>query len=140
MKESSWHECVDNNAAIKVTPDKARAKSLVETAGARMRFLDENKIKDSNASFIFEGYYTSAIEILHAFLLEKGYKIENHVCLGYYIRDMLRKETLFRLFDSCRYNRNSLVYYGKQMSMEIAIKSIRGIRKLIAEIREIVRQ
>jgi len=32
MKESSWNECVEFSSAITVTPDKAKARSLYETA------------------------------------------------------------------------------------------------------------
>jgi len=69
MKESSWDECVEFSSAITVTPDKAKARSLYETARERIEFLKDNKLSEKNASFVFAGYYSSALEILHTYVL-----------------------------------------------------------------------
>ena len=50
---------------------------------------------NSNCNFIFEAYYSSVTEILHAILIKEGFKVKNHFCLGYYLRDVLGREDLF---------------------------------------------
>lgn len=135
MNEGSWEECIETSSSISVTPDRAKAKSLIETANERIRFLKETDLKESNASFIFEGYYSSALETLHALVLMKGFKVINHICLGYYLRDVLKREDLSRLFDDCRYKRNSIVYYGRKLDFNVAKESIKKADRLIEQIR-----
>lgn len=139
MKEGSWQDCIKNNTSYQITSDLAKAKSLVETAKARLKFLNSSQLKEENANFIFEGKYSSLIELIHALVLKKGYKITNHLCLGFYLRDVLNKKELFRSFDDCRYKRNSLIYYGRAMDFEVAKQSLKQIDKLIEEIKTILK-
>lgn len=137
MKESSWSECLNYSSAIKVTPDKEKAESLVETARDRIKF-SLRKLSEKNANYVFEGYYSSILEMMHAIVVLDGYKISNHICLGFYIRDALKNDELFRLFDDCRYKRNSLVYYGKRMDFETARDSIEKAKRLFKELKSII--
>lgn len=106
----------------------------METSQERVKFLENNKIIESNANFIFEGIYTSVLEILHAIVLKKGFKVGNHACPGFYLRDVLEKKELYRIFDDLRYKRNSLVYYGKRMDFEAAKQAVEKGKKLIKEL------
>ncbi|MBI4177251.1 MAG: hypothetical protein HY516_02690 [Candidatus Aenigmarchaeota archaeon] len=135
MKESSWNDCIEENTAVKISPDKARAKSLVETAGERIKLISE--VNDKNCNFVFEDYYTSIMEMLQAIVLSKGYKISNHVCLGYYVRDVLKRTDLYAFFDDVRYKRNSLTYYGKRMDFETAVQAIEKCKRIIKETEKI---
>ncbi|MBI4439716.1 hypothetical protein HY638_01980 [Candidatus Woesearchaeota archaeon] len=134
MKASSWEECIEASVSVRVTPNKAKAKSLYETALGRIGFLEESQLKEENANYIFENYYSSALEILHAILLVDGFKADNHLCTGYYLRDVLKVGDLFRVFDDCRFKRNSLVYYGKKADFSAAKENIREIKLLIKEL------
>ncbi len=132
MKDASWADCLENDSAIKITPDKERAKSLIETAKERISLV--NEINEENCNFVFEDYYTSLLEVLQALVLINGYKILNHLCLGFYIKDVLKKEDLFRIFDDLRYKRNALTYYGKRMGYNTCKQSIEKCKFLIQEI------
>lgn len=136
MKEASWNDCVESNSALKVSPDKSRAKSLIETAEERISLVKE--INEKNCNFIFEDHYTSILELLQALIISKGYKIMNHVCLGYYLRDVLKRGDLFIIFDDLRFKRNSLTYYGKRMDFETAKTSIEKCRNLMTELKNSV--
>ena len=46
MKESSWKDCVESNSSISVSKNKAKAKSLIDTASGRNQFLSKNKIDE----------------------------------------------------------------------------------------------
>ena len=139
MKESTWEECIETTSSLEVSPDIPKSKSLIETAKGRSDFLKGIEIKDNNANYICESYYSSVIEMLHAVVLVKGYKVTNHICLGYYLRDILERQDLFRLFDDCRYKRNSLVYYGKHMGFESAKQTIQKCLKLIKELEYLIK-
>jgi len=137
MKESSWSECLNYSSAIKITPDKEKAISLVETAQDRIKF-SLKKLSGKNANYIFEGYYSSILEMIHAIVILDGYKVNNHICLGYYLRDVLKNDELFRIFDDCRFKRNSLVYYGKRMDFETAKDTIEKAKSVIKELKKII--
>lgn len=138
-KSSSWDECISQKSAITISPDKAKARSLIATANARIEFISKVKLEESNANFIFENYYSSLLEITHAFVLLNGFKVENHICLGYYLRDILKKERLFRMFDDARYKRNGLVYYGQRMDFETAKNVIEEVKKLLIELGKLIK-
>ena len=136
MNEASWEDCLESNATIKISKDIARVKSLIETSEERIEVI--KNIDRKNCNFVFEDYYTSIMELLQAFLAIRGYKILNHVCLGFYIRDVLCREDLYILFDDVRYKRNSLTYYGRRMDFDTARLAISKCKKLIKEIRMLI--
>lgn len=138
MKEKTWNECIDSNSSTKVSPDKAKARSLIDTSKGRIIFLNENPIKEENANYLFESYYTSVLELMHSLVILEGYNVKNHICLGFYLRDILKKEELFRTFDDLRYKRNSLTYYGRQMDFIIAKEAIKKSQQLIKSLEKLL--
>jgi hypothetical protein len=135
MKEADWDDCLFNGSVRKVTIDNARANSLKETAEERIKIISE--VNGKNCNFVFEDYYTSILELLQAKAFSQGYNISNHLCIGFYLRDILKRNDLFILFDDLRYKRNSLTYYGKRMDFETAKDSINKCKMLIKEIRSL---
>ena len=95
-------------------------------------------LKEKNVNFIFEDYYSSLIEIIHSIILIDGYKILNHICLGNYLKDVLKRDDLFRVFDDLRYKRNSITYYVKKMDFEVGKDAIEKCKKLIKELKNIL--
>ena len=138
MKEASWDDCIENYSAKKVSPDPERAKSLIETAEERIKIIME--IEEKNCNFVFEDYYTSLLELLQALIIRDGYIALNHLCPGYYIRDVLKGEDLYLIFDDVRYKRNSLTYYGSRMDFETAMQAIDKCKKLIKEIKNMLNE
>ncbi len=122
MREASWAECLESNTCIPISPDRGKASSVLGLAKERLKYLRTLAVDDKSASFIFEGYYASLLEYAHALVLEDGFKVSNHLCLGFYLRDVLKRPDLFRIFDDCRMKRNSLIYYGKRLD----IQSVKG--------------
>src|SRR3989338_9257834 len=129
MKEASWNDCIETNSVRKMSPDLERAHSLIKTSEERISIIKE--INEKNCNFVFEDYYTSMLELLQALVIKKGYAILNHLCLGYYLRDILQKDDLFMIFDDVRYKRNALTYYGNRMDFDTAKSSIENCKELI---------
>ena len=134
MKETNWDDCLINKSAKTITPDIKRAESLIETANERISLIEE--VNEKNCNFIFEDYYTSLLELLQAMTFKKGFNISNHICLGYYLNDVLKREDLYILFDDLRYKRNSLTYYGNRMDYETAKQAIEKCKKIIKELKK----
>ena len=129
MKETNWNDCLRNKSAKTASPDIKRAESLTETANERINLIAE--INEKNCNFVFEDYYTSILELLQAIAFKHGFNILNHICLGVYLRDILKREELYPLFDDVRYKRNSLTYYGSRMDFETAKHAIEKCKKII---------
>jgi len=138
MKESNWQDCLNNQSARIVKPDIKRAKSLIETADERINLIKE--INEKNCNFVFEDYYTSILELLQAIAFINSFNISNHICLGFYLREILKREDLYFIFDDLRYKRNSLTYYGNKMDFETAKQAIEKSKKLIKEIKRLVKK
>jgi len=51
------------------------------------------------------------------------------------LRDVLKREDLYILFDDIRYKRNSLTYYGNLMDYETAKQAIEKCKRIIKEIK-----
>ena len=136
MKDHSWNSCIENNSARKISPDIARAKSLIETSQERIELI--RNIDSKNCNFVFEDYYTSLLELLQALVLKEGYNISNHICIGFYLKDFLKRSDLFQIFDDLRYKRNSLTYYGNKMDFQTAKDSINNSKKMITEINKLL--
>lgn len=136
MKESSWKDCLESESAISISPDISRVKSLKETAEERIKLIKD--ITKENSNFVFEDYYISILELLQALVIKKGYKIINHLCLGYYLRDFLKREDLYQIFDDLGYKRNSLTYYGKKMDFEVSLEAIEKSKRLIKELNNLL--
>ncbi len=140
MNETNWDECISENSALRVSRDNKKSESLLKTSEGRIKFLEKQKINTEDADYIFEGFYTSILEILHALIINAGYKVSNHLCLGYYLRDKLKRDDLFGIFDDLRYKRNSIVYYGKGMEFETAKEAIVKAKRLIKELKTILKE
>lgn len=108
--------------------------SLQHIADARVNFFKTLPITNQSVHFIFEAYYTSTLELLHACVLSKGYTVENHICLGLFLRDSLKRTDLYKIFNECRIKRNSLVYYGTLMPEQTIIKSLEKLEFFMSEI------
>lgn len=137
MDEQSWNDCIEQNKSLQVSPDFAKAKSLVETANERLQFIGVQIVNEKNANFIFENKYSSLLEIIHAICIKRGFKVANHICTGYFLRDVIKRDDLYRKFDTCRYRRNGIVYYGKRMDFDVAKESIASTDWLIKELEKI---
>ena len=66
----------------------------------------------------------------------KGYKVSNHYCLGYYVRDVMKERELFLTIDRARSVRNSITYYGESFDKEILKELINGIKNSISKLKK----
>lgn len=137
MNKASWQDCLSEGDAKKVNNDVKKSEALKRTAEKRIKFFESQQLNEDNANYIFEGYYTSIVEIIHSIIIKQGYNVLNHLCIGFYLRDVIKRDYLFRIFDDLRYKRNSLIYYGSEMDFEISKSAIEKCKKLIKELGEI---
>lgn len=125
----TFNEFLKEGIIIRRSPDVARAKSLIEEAEKRKKFLEEliKKIgvTDENANYFVENSYDILIELLRAKLLISGYNssgIGAHEAEVAYMREIAMPEGEVRFMNDLRYFRNGIKYYGKNFDKEYGNK------------------
>lgn len=113
-----WDSCIKKKEVISISKNVERTKSLIKQSEARKNFVMNQEIKRENAIFLLCDLYEAVVALLHALLYFRDYKVLNHICLGYYINDVLDNRKLFDLFDKNRKVRNGSMYYGEEYDFE----------------------
>ncbi|MBI3412578.1 MAG: hypothetical protein HY051_00670 [Candidatus Aenigmarchaeota archaeon] len=129
-----WENCVNEGTAVKVSINEERMRSLRNSAKATLEFVESVEMNENNASILLKNMYDAVLELLHAYLLSKGYKVLNHLCIGYYLRDVLGNREFFYLFDRYRKIRNSITYYGVRVEPATAKHGINELGELFGKI------
>jgi len=123
---------------IKISPNFERSKSLLSSAKNTIKFVESHKIDNENAPILLTNFYEAVLEICHALLFQKGFKVLDHLSVGYYIKDILKHEEYFNIFNKSRKLRNNIVYYGKKIGKETAEEYIDDLKKLINFIKNLI--
>ena len=113
-----WEESIENGKAIKITPDKERAISLINSSLKILKIIEKMKLEKENGFFILTNYYDVVLESMHALLYREGFKVLDHLSIGYYIKDVLKNVEFFNVFDKYRKIRNGILYYGREIDFE----------------------
>ena len=123
-----------NGKAKKVMLNKIRASSLlkssiqaIETAGIIP--LNQNSLKS-----ILRELYEGMREYCEAIGYLRGYKFLDHESIGYFLRDIVKEQSIFMKFDRYRKLRNGINYYGEDIDIETVKEAIIEISKLIKEL------
>ncbi len=136
--DEDWEGCLRSTTARTGKVDIAKARALANVANARIDFFKSVTASEKTLAFVFEGHYSSTIELIHAACLVRGFHVSNHLCLGFFLRDALQRRDLFRLFDVNRQRRNDLVYYGRFLDEDVARNALSELSKVQHEMRMIV--
>ncbi len=83
--------------------------------------------------------YDSLRELLEALSLKNGYKVYNHECYAAFLKEVLHDDSKGDSFDEIRKVRNSVNYYGAELSAKEAddvIVKIKALRKSVAVLLE----
>lgn len=100
----------------KVSKDIQLSKSLIKTSEQDLKFLDKLEITEESARKIIVSYYDTLRSILEAVAILKGYKIYSHEAYTYFLKKE-NENILSEKFDRLRRIRNSVSYYGKNISV-----------------------
>jgi len=127
----NWEEC-EKAFIRKITPDKEKIQSILDTAIKRKKYVESQKADNETVSFIIEGYYEIIKELLIALLLKNGMKSKNHQCMiSYFYRNYQDYEFEARLISQMCYLRNRLNYYGEIIDLAFYDKNKENILKTI---------
>lgn len=124
-----FEEFLEAGIVKRRTPDISRARSLLEEAEKRQKFLDEINEKiglsDENANYFIEVSYDILISLVRAKLLADGFSSSGegaHEAEVSYMHKLNFPESDIRFMNDLRFFRNGIKYYGEEFDSEYAKK------------------
>ena len=131
-----WNECTLKKLAKKVNIDEELAQSLLSTSENKLASQELLPLNDTTTNSKTSLAYDALRELLEALTLRQGYKIYNHECYTAFLNEILKESALSADFDDIRKIRNSINYYGKQITTQECEKTIKQIKKPIQTIKK----
>tara|TARA_Y100000034_G_C6633215_1_gene276527 strand:- start:188 stop:607 length:420 start_codon:yes stop_codon:yes gene_type:complete len=110
--------------------DKALAKSLIKNTKEDLKFLDSLTINEQSSRKLMVNYYESLRSVLEAIAAIDKYKIYSHEAFTYFLKEK-NEEIISNKFDRFRKIRNSINYYGEDISIEDTKENIKEIKRII---------
>ena len=130
----NFENSLANGKAKKVVSPKMRASSIFKSSiqaieTAKIIPLNQNTLKS-----ILRELYEGLREYCEAIGYLRGYKFLDHESIGYFLRDILKEQSVFMKFDRYRKLRNGINYYGEDVDIETVKEAIIEIPELIKEL------
>jgi hypothetical protein len=122
---------LDNGKAKKVMPNKIRASSLFKSSIQAIETAKEIPLNVKTSKTILRELYEGIREYCEAIGYQNGYKFLDHESIGFFLRDILKEQSLFKKFDRYRKLRNGINYYGNDVDIETVKEAISEIPELI---------
>jgi len=127
---TDWKGCLDTLTSKNIKPDEGMIKSLLETSRKKLASAEMLRLSDTTAESKFSLCYDSMREALEALAIKKGYKIYNHECYTYFLKEVIGDSSKGDEFDSLRKVRNAVNYYGRKLDSKQSRKLIKRIVSL----------
>src|SRR3989344_5722122 len=118
----------------KVMLNKIRASSLL---GSSVQAIDTARViplSNNSSKTILRELYEGLREYCEAIGYLNGYKFLDHESIVYFLRDVLKEQSVSAKFDRDRRLRNGINYYGEDIDIETVKEAIIEIPKLIKEL------
>ncbi|MBI4018442.1 MAG: hypothetical protein HY368_02435 [Candidatus Aenigmarchaeota archaeon] len=128
---------LDENLAKKESPDKTKAKSLMEKAFLRMKFIKNHDIDETTSTFIFEDIYECLREAAQSLMSLEGYKPYSHEAVIAFLKEFYSfSEDEIAAFNRYRILRNNCVYRAAKVSPAVCKESLKFLEKFLPKIRK----
>ncbi len=125
-----FEDFIEKGLVRKTSKDKSLVRALLQNSKKDIEFLNGLKINEKSVRKIMTNFYDVLRSVLEAVSVIKGYKIYSHEAYIYFLKEI--KENLLAIkFDRFRRIRNSINYYGKDISIEETKENIYEIKKMI---------
>ena len=85
------------------------------------------RVKVNRIRELYEGLreYCEAIGYL------RGYKFLDHISIGFFLKDILGEDSIYKKFDRYRILRNKVNYYGSDIGVETVREAIVEVEKIV---------
>lgn len=133
-----FKECLKKKIAKEISEDKELVASLLKTSQNKLDSEEKLDLNEITSGSKISLLYDSLREILESLAIMKGYKIYNHECYTYFLKEILNESWKADEFDELRRIRNSIDYYGKEISLNEAGDVLNRLKKLRTEIKKLI--
>ncbi len=125
-----WKECCGKRIIKQVNTDKMLELSLIKSSKNKLLSSETLVLNEITAASKLSLSYDSLRELLEAIAIQKRYKIYNHECYTAFLKEIVSESELGDQFDIVRKARNTVNYYGKDISIEECTQIINAIKQL----------
>jgi len=129
-----FEECLKKRIAKEVGEDIELINSLLKTSKNKLDSEGKLELDEITSGSKISLLYDPLRELLKALALKNGFKIYNHECYTYFLKEVINESVKAEEFDDLRKIRNSINYYGTAVSLDEAKELIERIKKLRGEI------
>jgi len=126
-----FKDCMRRRLAKDIREDEPLAASLLKTSKNKADSMERLELNEVTASSKISLAYDSLRELLEALAVRSGYKIYNHECYVYFLKEVLKESSIAEEFDELRRVRNNINYYAKDISIgeaKVVLKRIKLLR------------
>ena len=112
-----FNECLKKRIAKEVNVEEELISSLIKTS--KNKLDSEEKLELNEITLVSKIFllYDSLRELLEALAIKNGYKIYNHECYTYFLKEILHQSIKGDEFDELRKIRNVVNYYAKDLNL-----------------------
>jgi hypothetical protein len=130
----NFENSLTEGKAKKVMPNRIRAESLLKSSVQAIETARAIQISQNTLKSILRELYEGLREHCEAIGYLKGYKFLDHESIGYFLRDILREQSLYSRFDRYRKLRNGINYYGEDIDIETVKEAVMEIPEMIKKL------
>ena len=132
---------------IRITPDRERARSLLDTVSVRLDAIRLMQKADSRkfSSKVVEEYYESVLELITAIMSIDGFKTRSdapgsHIAAIEYMHENYREldDGEIGMIDDLRKKRVGITYYGRHVREDYIESNKKEIESIIEKLKYIV--
>jgi len=120
--------------AKKVMPNKIRASSFFKSSIQAIETAKAIQLNSNTSKSVLRELYEGLREYCEAIGYLKGYKFLDHESITYFLKDILKEQSVSVKFDRYRKLRNGINYYGEDIDIETVKEAIIEIPKLLKEL------
>jgi len=131
-----FEDCKRKRIAKEVQPDENLINSLLRTSRNKLESEKQLSLSQITTSSKITLAYDALRELLEALALKNSFKIYNHECYIYFLKEILNQSDLGDRFDEIRKTRNKINYYGKELDIEEAKAVLAEIYSITGKIRQ----
>ncbi len=136
----NFESSLNNKKAKKVMPNKMRAASLSKSSPQAIETAKSIPLNVNTSKTILRELYEGLREYCEAIGYFHGYKFLDHESIGFFLRDVLKEQSVAKKFDRYRKLRNGINYYGDDVDIETVKEALSEIPCLISELEKYVKR
>jgi hypothetical protein len=134
-----FKECIKKRIAKEIETDINLISSLLKTSQNKLETEMKIELNETTSSSKISLMYDSLREGLEALAIKRGFKIYNHECYTYFLKEILNQSEIGDEFDKLRKIRNQINYYGKDVVIKEAERVIKDLKILRNKILNLIK-